>query len=258
MNQPLVLLASATLYLLPASLAEATVYREIDFPLGAASFVDEVLRYDPLFSGGPASLDNTDPAAAIGLPDARYDRVSLGRGGLIELAFVDNLQTTSGDPSPDLFVLEDAGTAEHFFLALRPTPGTARLLDSGLDANGDGYVEVGRFIGTSIRPSGFALTIDLDATFIGFGPRELMFDAVQIVDDPAAGAMTGRTVGMDLQAVGAIAAVVPEPSTALLASWPLLVATAVALGALRQRRFYLAGGAARPPSCHRQFLRKAR
>jgi hypothetical protein len=202
---------------------QAEVYNGVEFPLGAASFADEVLIYDPLYSGGPAAglPPPLAPPNALGPPNfvLPADHISLGSGGRIELGFVDNLLTNSGTPSPDLYVGEHVGSAERFFVAIRPTVDSAALLDPAFDANHDGYFELGAYSGVSITGgSGFVSLIDIDQAFPGFALGQLRFDAVQVVDDPNEGAnLPGGTVGMDLEAVGAITAPVPEPSTMLLA-----------------------------------------
>jgi hypothetical protein len=205
-------------------LASATAYLGVDFPLGERSFADAVLTYDPLYSGGPAPDPNplfNDPTRALGPPPESDRWVSLGQGGLLELAFRDNLQSNSGDSSPDMMIAESAGTAERFHLAVRPTAETLLLLDPALDANADGYFEVGQFIGVQHRPGfrpSFIALIDLDAAFGGFAPFSLAFDAVQIVDDPDGAGGDAQTVGMDVKAAGAIAAAIPEPTSLALAS----------------------------------------
>jgi hypothetical protein len=203
---------------------QAEVFNGVEFALGAASFADEVLVYDPLYSGGPAAglPPPLAPPNALGPPNfiLPADHVSLGSGGRIELGFLDNLLTNSGTAAPDLYVGEHTGSAERFLVAIRPTIASAVLLNPSLDANLDGYFELGARTGLSIGGrSGYVALIDIDLAFPGFATGQLTFNAVQIVDDPNEGPrLPGGTVGMDLEAVGAISAVaVPEPSTLLLA-----------------------------------------
>jgi hypothetical protein len=202
----------------------AEIFNGINFPHGTSSFADAVIVYDPLFSGGPAASlpPPLAPINAIGPPNfvLPADHISLGSGGLIELAFLDNFLINSGTVQPDLYVGEHLGTAERFFVAIRPTAQSAVLLNPALDANHDGYFELGAFTGSgAIGDEGSVALINIDAVFSGFGPGQLRFEAIQIIDDRNEGAnLPSGTVGMDLEAVGAISsAPVPEPSTLLLA-----------------------------------------
>ena len=195
------------------SLAER--FNGVEFPLGVSSFADTVLVFDPLYSGGPAPSFFFDPTWALGPPGTEMgamDHNPLGKGGLIELGFTDNLLINSGDVAPDLYVGEVGGTAEDFFLALLPTAATDLLLGSQPDQNDDGYLELDRFIG-SYRDgsSAYVSLIDIDAYFPGFGPGVLQFVAVQVIDDPTRGSHSGGTAGMDLESVGAISSVAMVP-----------------------------------------------
>ncbi|MHC4619250.1 MAG: hypothetical protein ACYTEQ_16015 [Planctomycetota bacterium] len=191
--------------LMASGQANAVIYGGIEFPDGEQSFADEVLRYEPLYGGGPGPTDPcfTDPNEALGPPDfpggggGVPGAVSLGRGGLIELLFVDNRLTNSGDDQNDLHIFEVGPDVEDTFVAIRPTPDTNDLLGPAFDADGDGFYEVGKVFGATS-------SIDIDAFFPGFGPGELLFDAVQLIDDPNEGGNTGSTVGADIDAVGAI------------------------------------------------------
>src|SRR5262245_12920229 len=98
-----------------AAPVRAAIFGGIDFPQGASSFADAVIRFDQLHSGGPgpspAIPTINDPLAALGPPDfvaANFDfgYATLGRGGLIELRFVDNLLTNSGNNLNDLHIFE--------------------------------------------------------------------------------------------------------------------------------------------------------
>ena len=190
---------------LTAPLAYAEVYRGIDFPDGEVSFADELIRYAPTHSGGPAptNANYLDPDEALGIPDyhAPYGSVSLGRGGLIELRFIDNRLTNSGSADHDLHIFEVGPDVEDTFVAIKPTPATAALLGPAFDANGDGYYEVGKVYGSTS-------SIDIDALFPGFEPGTLVFHAVQLIDDYNEGGGSGSTVDADIDAVGAIESVV--------------------------------------------------
>ena len=186
----------------------------IEFPHGTASFADQVVRHDPLFGGGPAPTEPAaiDPAVALGAPDfpaggsvGDVGAVALGHGGLLELGFVDNWLTNSGNSDGDLYIFEVGPDIEDTFVAVRPTAATLLLLNLAWDANGDGFYEVGKVFGATAE-------VDLDAHFPGFAAGALEFDAVQLIDDPDQGNTTGPTVGADIDAVGAISSV-PEPSS---------------------------------------------
>ena len=171
-------------------------YRGIYFPGCVNSFASQVLRYEPLFSGGPPPANTTNSPEALGWPN--NVSVPLGSGGLIELEFAEGSITNSGDDLLDLHVFEVGGDVEDAFVAIRPTLDTRPLLDASLDSNGDGFYEVGKVFGATGA-------IDLDAVFRGFARGQLRFDAVQLVDDPNEGSKFGAAVGADIDAVGALA-----------------------------------------------------
>jgi PEP-CTERM motif len=192
---------SLILFSLDQARASSLIFDGIEFPDGASSFADQVIRYDPLFSGGPPPTqpNATDPNTALGVP-LEGGVVSLGSGGLIELQFIDNRLTNSGDGGPDLHIFEVGPDVEDTFVAIRPVGMTMLLLEdlfSLLDSDADGYFEVGKVFGSTS-------SIDIDEVFPGFGPSELVFDAVQLIDDPNEGLLTGGTIGADIDAVGAI------------------------------------------------------
>ena len=195
-----------------AAEAQAIPYGGIDFPQGSSSFADSVIRYDPLFSGGPGPTSGNymDPDKALGTPDynGSTGSVSLGRGGLVELLFFDNLLTNSGSPALDLHVFEIGPDVEDTFVAIRPTAATSVLL-SPMTPDPDGFFDIGKVFGSTD-------SLDIDAVFPGYGPGALEFDAVQLIDDFNEGASGGGTVGADIDAVGAITSApgpgaIPEP-----------------------------------------------
>ncbi|AQQ08466.1 hypothetical protein L21SP3_00243 [Sedimentisphaera cyanobacteriorum] len=193
------IIISASVFIF-ASSASAEEYGGIEFPNGELSFADEVITYDPLYSGGPASTSNTNPQEALGVPDDNYF-VSLGRGGLIELKFVDNFLINDGTQEPDMHIFEIGPDVEDTFVAVRPTQETAALLaGEDYDSNDDGFYEIGKV-------SGSTSSIDIDAFFAGYSAGELLFDAVQLIDDYNEGNNSGATVGADIDAVGAIGSV---------------------------------------------------
>ncbi len=166
-----------------------------------SSFANEVIRYDPRAGGGDAPVEThyLDPKVALGGPSSRW--VSLGSGGVIELAFVDNVLTNSRDKKADLYIGEVYGAAERFHLALRPSAQSAALLRGKLSA--DGYIEIGSFTG-EWRNDHFVALIDIDQALPDLN---LSFDAVRITDDPDEGkndVKRSPTVGLDLTSVGAL------------------------------------------------------
>ncbi|MEL6109225.1 MAG: CARDB domain-containing protein, partial [Planctomycetota bacterium] len=176
----------------------------------SARFADAVLRYDPDYSGGNVPTSATDPNEALGSPDYPANGsgfVSLGQGGLIELAFTNNRLTNSGTEKTDLKIFEIGPQVEDTFVAIRPTAETLPLLDPALDANGDGFFEIGAVTGALSE-------IDIDQFFPGFAAGQLVFDAVQLIDDPNKDGTTGSTVGADIDAVEALTTSLALPSLA--------------------------------------------
>ena len=221
----------------------ATMYDGITFPGGDASFADAVLRFDPLFSGGPGPTAprSMDPTQALGAPDfvgsgaTAMGSYSLGNGGLLEVLFTDNALSNSGTMDNDLHVFEVGPAVEQTLVAIRPTDATRALLGAtnpsggAFDVNGDGFFEVGVLAGATA-------SVDIDEFFPGFGPGELVFDAVQVVDVVDVDGNSGEFVGGDIDAIGAIASApapnaVPEPTALMI--WSLGVA---GLGVGRRRR----------------------
>lgn len=214
------------------SAARAEIFGGIDFPEGASSFADFVLTYDALHSGGPGPTapESLDPLNSLGIPDyspaTDLGYVTLGRGGLLEVRFGDNLLTNSGSDLKDLHIFEIGPDVEDTFVAIRPLATTLALLGPSGDADGDGYFEIGKVFGATS-------SIDIDLFFPGFLPGELQFDAVQLIDDPNEGQTSGTTVGADIDAVGAISSVfVPEPGAIALAG----IGMAAVAVAVRRRK----------------------
>jgi hypothetical protein len=173
-------------------------YHGVCFPDGASSFADAVIQYDPLYSGGPASTRATDPLAALAPPDNGW--VSLGNGGLLEVLFTDNVLTNSGDDNlKDIWVFEFGEFIEESLVAIKPhdQKTSDALLNAGFQPDPHGWYSIGSVGGST---SG----IDIDQWFPGFPAGSLIFDAVQIVDDPNQGPNTGDWVGADIDAIGVI------------------------------------------------------
>ncbi len=185
--------------------------QDFDFVLGPTSFADVVITYDCDFGGGrcPQPFWQT-PENAIGKPEGVAGNiVSLGTGGLLEVGFVDNLLTNSGDDTPDLAIIRGGGPPlETVNIWVRPTEAAALLLDQS------GFIDVGLGTGFGADPElGGGPVVDLDSHFQGFSPGSLAFDAVRIVDDSRLIETSFGNHGIDIRGIGAISSVfVPEPN----------------------------------------------
>ncbi len=200
----LTLIVFSVLLLIPVGSEDVSAkkFGGIDFPGGASSFADIVIKYVPTFGGGSApTLPNfINPDASLGPPDFvnPSGSVSLGSGGLLEVRFVDNVLTNSGDASLDLHIFEIGADVEHTFVSIRPTAATAALLGPAFDSNGDGFYEVG-------FASGATDSIDIDSFFPAAKAGTYTFDAVQLIDDSLMTPTTGPgVIGADIDAIGAI------------------------------------------------------
>ena len=212
------LIAFSVLLLVPvgAPNAFAVLFGGIDFPDGVSSFADAVIMYDNLFGGGLAPTDANflDPLESLGPPDYvdPIGSVSLGSGGLLEVEFLDNVLTNSGDATLDLHIFEIGPDVEDTFVSIRPTAATAVLLGPAFDTGvpgfpttiGDGFYEVDKVFGATS-------SIDIDSFFPAAAAGTYMFDAVQLIDDPNEGGSSGSTVGADIDSVGAITSMAPPP-----------------------------------------------
>ena len=167
----------------------------------SAAYADEVLQYDPNF-GGQAPKRNMDPSRALGKPGAKDSDVSIGRGGLLELAFVDRVITNSGNSEPDILVHEVGPSVESTYVALQPADAeTARAIGFRCRDErkpvGDGFCEMGRI-------NGGTTGLDIDALFPGFAKGQLHFNAIQLMDDENQGDHKGPTAGADIDGVVAL------------------------------------------------------
>ncbi|MCA9216805.1 MAG: hypothetical protein KDB27_27235 [Planctomycetales bacterium] len=196
------------LFLQSSAVLGQTYFNGVPFFGGDASFADEIISFDPLFSGGPAPF-RISPEDVLG----RLDRTpflftayqALGHGGAIELGFNDYYLTNDGTDAVELYIGEVQGSPEAVYISLRPTAATRSQLGDEFDLNGDTYFEVGRYAGESyLDVYGYAIVLDVDDLFPGYANQSLFFDAVQIIDDPQQGSSAGDTVGMDLESVGVI------------------------------------------------------
>jgi len=220
-----------------SSPAFAEIFGGIDFPSGVSSFADTVITYDNLFGGGPAPTDPDflDPLESLGPPDFASDTgsVSLGKGGLLELEFTDNLLTNSGDDVLDIHIFEIGPDVEDTFVAIRPTAATELLLDPLIfDANGDGFFEIGKVFGSTD-------SIDIDSFFPPAAAGTYTFDAVQLIDDPDEGNMSGATVGADIDSVGAITSTAPLPEQPVAGELLSLDNTALVIAGLTSMSLWM-------------------
>ena len=155
--------------------------KAIVFPLGDASFADEVVSYD-VGKPQPRDASSRIPDTTIGPPD--YDprrrpavpvAVALGCGGTLTVRFTDNV--LHDVPGPDLYVFEVGPAVEPMKLAISP--------------DGTAWTEVGNI-------SGGTATIDI-AKMVKPGDR---FRYVRVTDLKRG--CGGPFAGADVDAIGAI------------------------------------------------------
>ena len=152
------------------------------FPLGGASFADEIVSFVP---GTPAVRDArwSDPARVLGLPDYKGPgperktptSLTLGCGGVLTIRFTDNALVDA--PGPDVYVFEVGPAVE-------PT-----LIE--ISADGRRWIDAGR-IGGGLAALDIATVAE---------PGEA-YGYVRLTD--ARRACGGATPGADVDAVGAI------------------------------------------------------
>jgi len=158
-------------------------HRSTFFPLGAASFADRVVSWNP---GNPApDPDTTVADRALGAPDYNTDRkasyLSLGQGGSLIVEFTDNVLIDV--PGPDLLIFE-VGEPERSTVAI--------------SEDGENWVEVGE------ADSLEALDIAPVATP---GARYRYVRLTEIHErEPSSPARIAANAGPDIDAIGAIGA----------------------------------------------------
>lgn len=152
----------------------------ITFPHGTASFADQVVNYQP---GAPLPKKSAmDSSSILGVPDFKHDRgyVSLGKGGVVTVEFVDNrLIDVDGN---DLYIFEIGPDVE--------------AMSVEISEDGQRWISVGRVEGST--------------AYVDIGPyvnKDQVFRFVRLTDDPKDGDHGGGTPGADLDAVGAIGSV---------------------------------------------------
>ncbi len=194
--------------------ASAFTLRGIEFPLGEASFADEVVDYNKVYANGlskeKAYAKNwkasaqafDDPNSVLGIANSSWkghhmtidqrDDYSLGKGGSITVKFTDNFLVGSDDDKDDLWIFEAGGLVEGMYV--------------DISKDGETWFSLGEIGGT--QHAGF----DLDA--FGFTSDDT-FSYVKVTDN-------GRNrygqgwAGADIDAIGAISSKdVPEPTSLL-------------------------------------------
>lgn len=166
----------------------STIENGFVFEDGNLAFADRVSAYNV---GSPLPLTGLQVSAdALGAPNysgtgepiAGQGAVSLGRGGQITLQFTDNFLTGSNNSDADLVIFE-VGDSEEVFVEV--------------SADNINWTNVG-------RASAASPTIDLDA--FGFSANSRLV-YVRLSDVINQGALSGDSVGADIDSVGAISSV---------------------------------------------------
>ncbi len=167
---------------------QANTFEGDFYSFGSMSFADRVVSYTPTAGGGPVPIAGLQvPAAALGVPNytgigeplPNQGAVSLGRGGILVLQFTDNILTGSDDERPDLAIYQ-VGQSENVLVEV--------------SSDGVNWTSVG----TATLANRF---IDLDS--FGFSSTsQLQF--VRLRDEPNQGPISGDSVGVDIDAVGAL------------------------------------------------------
>ncbi len=158
------------------------------YGLGLNAFADAVVRYTPTAGGGPVPIAGLQVSGdALGVPNytgigeplAGEGAVSLGKGGELVVQFTNNILTGSDDARSDLAIYE---------------VGSSEQVRVEVSSDNITYTSVG----TASFNNRF---IDLDA--FGFNSLSQLF-FVRLTDVANDGAVSGDSVGADIDAVGAL------------------------------------------------------
>lgn len=186
---------SATISILLVTPAvRAVLISGIEFPYGVDSFADVVVSFEP---GPQIASPHNDPQDSLGKPNYSpahegINDLALGHGGSLILRFTDNLLVDQDtvENGLDLYIFERGGAVEPFYVSI--------------SKDGVNFISLGKVSG---QPTG----IDI-APYVSPGDS---FSFVKIKD--ANSQLSGYPyAGADIDAVGAIGSIVPEPATFLL------------------------------------------
>ena len=180
-------------FVTPPAAVESGNFGGTFFPAGAISFADRVVAFTagtgvtPGFSNANNSLGAPDLNTRGAEPATGQFTTSLGRSGVLTLAFENNFLTGSGDARPDLVIFE-----------------TGEIESVRVEISRDGvtFFDVG-VVG------GIDNTVNIDA--FGFGLQD-RFGFVRLTD-LRQGSLTSGPVGADIDAVGAISSVPADQFT---------------------------------------------
>jgi outer membrane protein OmpA-like peptidoglycan-associated protein len=168
-------------------LADSSVIQsqQLQLDLRDVSFADSVILYDPgalgQGTGDEPDIKFQKSENALGTPDFHLSEegsfVSLGRGGILVLKFVDNVLVDG--PGPDINIFKPNINSDDVFVWI----------------SHDGFVffPVG-------KTSGGNTVIDIHQKT----KPNLFYPYIKLKDDPAQGGQNGAALGADIDAVGAI------------------------------------------------------
>lgn len=215
-SSSLLLLGVTSISSVVAADAVAIPFGGVEFPLGAVSFADKVVSAQL----GPLTIPPyDDPLTTIGIPDyvpkpigQPDNTLALGNGGSIVLEFVDNrlIDQDAVEYGRDLFIFEAGGAVESFSVEI--------------SKDGNSYLSVGTLVG---QPTG----VDIKP-FISPGD---VFRFVRITDANA-GRSGSPFAGADIDAVGAIGSIVPEPMAVQTAAALAVVLVSCGVGQRGRKR----------------------
>lgn len=173
---------------------EPGTFGGVFFPAGAISFADRVVAFTAGTGVSPGFANANNALGAPNLtgrgpePETGEFTTSLGRGGVLTLAFESNFLTGSGDARPDLVIFE---TGEIESVRVEISRDGVTFFDVGVVGGVDNTVDLDRF---------------------GFGPQD-RFSFVRLTD-LRQGSLTSGPAGADIDAVGAISSVPADVYTA--------------------------------------------